>query len=111
MTIITFYHKNGNIQGFNCNGHSGYAKAGEDIVCAAISSQVTACINSLINIAGIDPILRIDEGKALIHLILPDDLTNDVFHDCQVILKVLKQGMEDLESEYPRYIKIGGKLC
>ena len=32
--------RNGDYIGFNCIGHSGYAEAGEDIVCAAISVLV-----------------------------------------------------------------------
>ena len=44
--------RNGEYKGFNCIGHSGYADAGEDIVCAAISVLVINTINSLDRLAG-----------------------------------------------------------
>ena len=44
--------RNGEYKGFNCIGHSGYAEAGEDIVCAAISVLVINAINSLEQLAG-----------------------------------------------------------
>ena len=44
--------RNGEYKGFNCIGHSGYADAGEDIVCAAISVLVINTINSLEQLAG-----------------------------------------------------------
>ncbi len=40
MTIITFRMEGDRIIGFDSNGHSGYAEAGADIVCAAITSAV-----------------------------------------------------------------------
>ena len=40
MTTIRFDRRAGRILGFSCQGHSGYAEAGEDIVCAAVSGGV-----------------------------------------------------------------------
>ena len=33
--------------GFICQGHAGYAEAGADIVCAAVSILTTTCANAL----------------------------------------------------------------
>ncbi|MDD5932654.1 MAG: ribosomal-processing cysteine protease Prp, partial [Oscillospiraceae bacterium] len=40
MTTITFRMEGDRIVGFDSQGHSGYAEAGEDIVCAAITSAI-----------------------------------------------------------------------
>ena len=40
MTTVTFHTKDGRITGFDAEGHSGYAEAGADIVCAAVTSAV-----------------------------------------------------------------------
>ncbi|MEI3383901.1 MAG: ribosomal-processing cysteine protease Prp [Dysosmobacter sp.] len=40
MTTITFRSQGSRITGFDVQGHSGYAEAGADIVCAAITSAV-----------------------------------------------------------------------
>ena len=48
MTRVTFYqNRNGQITGFEARDHSGYAEAGEDIVCAAVSALVIHTVNSL----------------------------------------------------------------
>jgi hypothetical protein len=40
MTHAVFERKNGTLCGFTISGHTGFAEAGEDIVCAAVSSAV-----------------------------------------------------------------------
>ncbi len=40
MTKIEFFDQGGRIAGFRCQGHSGYAEAGTDIVCAAVTAVV-----------------------------------------------------------------------
>ncbi|MBQ8927988.1 MAG: ribosomal-processing cysteine protease Prp [Oscillospiraceae bacterium] len=40
MVRAVFERKNGTLCGFRISGHAGYADAGEDIVCAAVSSAV-----------------------------------------------------------------------
>ena len=48
MTKITVYkNKTGDITGFRCEDHAGFARAGRDIVCAAISALVFNTINSI----------------------------------------------------------------
>ena len=50
MTRCEFFTENERITGFSVSGHSGYAEAGSDIVCAAISAVVSmteAVINDI----------------------------------------------------------------
>ena len=48
MTVITiFRNKNQEILGFECVGHAGFARFGQDIVCAGISILVQNTINSI----------------------------------------------------------------
>ena len=41
MTRCEFFMEGDRITGFTVYGHSGYAEAGSDIVCAAVSAIVT----------------------------------------------------------------------
>ena len=53
MTSVTFHTEQGRITGFDAKGHSGYADAGEDILCASISAAVTlteATINDVLGL-------------------------------------------------------------
>ncbi len=47
MTKITFFRSGGVFYGFEEQGHAGYAEAGDDIVCAAISSMTMFLINTI----------------------------------------------------------------
>ena len=51
MTTVSFHLEGERIVGFTVKGHSGYAEAGSDVLCAAVTSAVrlTECL-SLIHI-------------------------------------------------------------
>jgi len=55
MTTVTFRVEGNRIAGFDARGHSGYAGAGADIVCAAVTSAirlVEATVNDVLGLAG-----------------------------------------------------------
>ena len=47
MTKIVFFRSGGVFYGFEETGHTGYADAGDDILCAAISSMTMFLINTI----------------------------------------------------------------
>ena len=47
MTKIIFYRSNGVFWGFEEQGHTGYADAGEDILCSALSAMTMLIINTI----------------------------------------------------------------
>ena len=47
MTKIIFYRSNGAFWGFEEQGHTGYAEAGEDILCSALSAMTMLIINTI----------------------------------------------------------------
>ena len=47
MTDITFYYNNEKFIGLKAEGHSGFAKKNEDIVCASISLLLQSSITAL----------------------------------------------------------------
>ena len=47
MTTITFYKTGGIYYGFEAKGHTGFAEAGEDILCSALSSMTMLIINAI----------------------------------------------------------------
>ena len=47
MTKIIFYRSNGFFWGFEEQGHTGYAEAGEDILCSALSAMTMLLINTI----------------------------------------------------------------
>jgi uncharacterized protein YsxB (DUF464 family) len=47
MTNVTFFKRGGVYYGFKATGHSDYAEAGQDIVCAAISAMTMLIVNTV----------------------------------------------------------------
>ncbi len=98
MIRITLFHQGEAITGFECTGHAGYAEAGSDIVCAAVSVLTTTCANALETVAGITPQVKAASGKMAL------SLPPGSGHDAQVILKSLRQGLRDIQEQYPDYL-------
>ena len=47
MTKIVFFRSGGVYYGFEEHGHTGYANAGEDILCSALSAMTMLVINTV----------------------------------------------------------------
>ena len=98
MIRVTLHRKGDLVTGFECVGHAGFAEAGSDIVCAAVSILTTTCANALETVAGLKPLVKAAPGKMI--LARPDGSG----HDAQVILKTMRQGLRDLREAYPDYL-------
>ena len=59
------------ITGFNISGHSGYAEAGSDILCASIRAAVTVAECTITDVCGVRAKVRDDETKPRTSLTLP----------------------------------------
>ena len=74
MTTITFYSQGSRVTGFEVRGHSGYAEAGADIVCAAITSAVRLAEATVNDVLGLAATVKVRESDASISLHLPGSL-------------------------------------
>ena len=99
MTRVTVLRAGETVTGFECKGHSGYAEAGRDIVCAAISALTTACVNALETVAGVVPAVEIGEARMKVSL----DKGN---RDAQIVFRTILQGLSDIASEYPDHLTV-----
>ncbi|MBO7310065.1 MAG: ribosomal-processing cysteine protease Prp [Clostridia bacterium] len=68
MTKIVFFRSGGSFYGFEEQGHSGYADAGEDVLCAAISAMTMLVINTIEVAYASDVEYTIDEGATNIRV-------------------------------------------
>ena len=104
MTTITFHMKNGRIQGFTCEGHSGYAEAGADIICAAVTTAVRLAECTITDVLGFSAKVRINEQDARISLTLPADALED--EAAQATLTGMMLTLCELRDENPDYIDV-----
>ena len=68
MTKIVFFRSGGSFYGFEEQGHSGYADAGEDVLCAAISAMTMLIINTIEVAYASNVEYTIDEGATNIRV-------------------------------------------
>ena len=92
------------ITGFSVSGHSGYAEAGQDIVCAYISAVVTMAEATINDICGAKAKVRVKDGDARITLTLP--AVCDEEESVQAVLAGLLLYLCNLRDEYPDYIEV-----
>ncbi len=104
MISAVLYREGGRYTGFRAEGHSGYAEAGSDIVCAAVSILGCTCVNSLESLLGVRVLLKgNDEG--LLDFDLPE-VPEDRAEGVQLLMGALRQGLSDLQGGYPAYIRL-----
>lgn len=104
MTRCEFFSQEDRITGFCISGHSGYAEAGADIVCAAISAVVTMAEATINDVCGAKAKVRVKEGGAQITLTLP--AACDEEESVQAVLAGMMLTLISLREDYPDYIEV-----
>lgn len=82
-------------------GHANFAPKGNDIVCAAVSSLITATINSLKGFKKSE--VKVKAGEVTI------DIKHKIDQDDQIRLEMLMTGLKLISKKYPNHIKIKEK--
>ena len=100
MTKCEFFRDHERITGFSVSGHSGYAEAGSDIVCAAISAAVAMAEATINDVCGAKAKVRVKEEDARITLTLPtvceeEDTIQSVLAGLMLYLISLRDDFED----------------
>ena len=106
MTRVTFRMAEGRITGFDAVGHSGYAEAGADIVCAAVTSAVRLVEATVNDVLGLAASVKIRERDAAILFRLPGGLDDATETACQSLLAWLMVYLTELHDEYPENIEV-----
>ena len=104
MTKVEFFNQDGRINGFSVAGHSGYAEAGEDIVCAAVSTAVTFAECTIHDVLGERTKSKVNEEEARVTLMLPATCEDE--EAVQAVLTGLMLTLCKLRDEYPEYIEV-----
>ena len=105
MTKVTVLKNTKNeYVGFHTIGHAGYGKAGEDIVCAAISVLIINTVNAIDAYTEDKFSLKTDEKKGSIEF----QLKNSPSHDTTLLLDAMVLGLQMMEDnkEYEDYIDL-----
>ena len=104
MTRCEFFTEKDRITGFSVSGHSGYAEAGSDIVCAAISAVVTMAEATINEVCGAKAKVRVKDEDARITLTLPTSCDEE--DAVQAVLAGMMLTLSALRDDYPDYIEV-----
>ena len=104
MTRCEFFTEGDRITGFSISGHSGYAEAGQDIVCAAISAVVTMAEATINDVCGAKAKVRVKDEQARITLTLPASCDEE--DAVQAVLSGMMLTLLSLREDYPDYIEV-----
>ena len=92
------------ITGFSVSGHSGYAEAGSDIVCAAISTAVTMAEATINEVCGAKAKVRVKEEDARVTLTLPASCDEE--ETVQAVLAGMMLTLLSIQEDHPDYIEV-----
>lgn len=96
MTKISYIEKDGDEFIVECKGHAGFAEAGNDIVCAGISTLVQTLVAYLPEVTDTFN-ARIDKGDVFI---------TAKGRDAFICYKMMMEGLRLMESGFPQYLQI-----
>ena len=106
MTTITFRMEGDRIIGFDSQGHSGYAKAGADIVCAGITSAIRLVEATVNDVLGLAASVKVRESDTSISFRLPGGLAPTAESTCQALMTGLMVYFAELHDEFPDNIEV-----
>lgn len=95
-----FTFPGGGSAGFRISGHSDAGEAGQDLVCAAVSSAAYLTANTITDVIGAKASARVEDGF-LECRIAPEDAA-----DCAPVLQGLRLHLSALREQYPQNIQI-----
>ena len=104
MTKCEFFTENDRITGFSVSGHSGYAEAGADVVCAAVSAVVTMAEATINDVCGAKAKVRVKDADARVTLTLPASCDEE--ESVQAVLAGMLLTLCSLRDDYPDYIEV-----
>jgi hypothetical protein len=106
MTSVTFFRQEGRLVGFRASGHTGYAEAGEDIVCAAVSALCQTAVLGVQRVIGLPVVETEDESAPLLELLLEERFDQALERDADLLLRTLEEGVTDISKQHPAFVRV-----
>ena len=106
MTTVTFTTRGDRIEAVEFKGHAALADAGEDVLCAALTSAIRLIETTVNDVLAVGAAVKVREEKALISLKLPGDMGKESEDTCQALLAGLMVYLAQLSEEYPENLSV-----
>ena len=86
--------------GFTLSGHAGYAEAGEDIVCAAVSAMTNFVVNGA-DAFGADAEVSAEGEEAQVSYRMRKPC-----EEASKLISVFYEELRQLQKQYPAYVRV-----
>ena len=107
MTTVAFFRSpEYGLIGFAADGHSGFAEAGSDIVCAALSALTEATLGGMTDVVKAPTMYQRDDENAFLTACLTPECTRDQLEKAQILLQTLLEAVQAIARQYPRNVRI-----
>ena len=103
ITINIVRDESGFIWQYIVEGHAGFAEAGKDIICSAVSTVAYTGINALDDLAGIKN-YDIKDGYMICSV--PTDILPELKEKVRIILETIVVGFKQLQLTYEGYVSV-----
>lgn len=102
MIRVRAVKEQGRYRGFTIEGHAGYAQAGEDIVCAAVSALVINAVNSIERFT--EDAFTCDCEDGMIRELV---FSSEVSKESELLMDSLMLGLTEIQKSYGgKYITV-----
>ncbi len=101
MINLTILKSNNAITTIQAKGHSGYAVAGQDIVCSAVSTIMQTTLNGLLEVVKADVDYEINEEIPFMRISVKED-----DKQAQILMQSAYLAVKQIADDYKDYIKI-----
>lgn len=105
MILVKAKRKGEFLVGFQYKGHAEFAEAGQDIVCAAVTSQLMMAYNGLDKVLAIPMTLDMDDHGGYFEFDLKTNQP-ELIERAQVLMETLRLGILGIEQQYEDYITL-----
>lgn len=103
ITINIVRDESGFIWQYIVEGHAGFAEAGKDIICSAVSTVAYTGINALDDLVGIKN-YGIENGYMICSV--PTDILPELKEKVRIILETIVVGFKQLQLTYEGYVSV-----
>jgi uncharacterized protein YsxB (DUF464 family) len=107
MIDIVFHKGNGNLVSFSVSGHAEYIDGNEviydDVICGAVSNLAQVTILGVTEVLKIEAPYIAEDGDIQLDI---SKLCSEELKECQILLKTMLLGLQNLEMSYSEYIKV-----
>lgn len=100
MIVANCFRLDGRLSGFSVRGHAGFAPAGHDIVCSAVSAVVHMAALGLTQVLSLPADVQQTDGFVAV------SLPESALAQAEPFLRALEAELLEIAKQYPKHLRV-----